>query len=739
MAAQIYLKLAVPGPLRRHFVYLPPIESTQTQWLPGQRLRVSFGNRELIAILVEVLDHCDLPGKQLKPALQVLDDKALLPPDLMDLCAWAAKYYQCPPGEVYSTALPALLRQGELATLKGEPFWRLSTEGKGIPENGLRQAPKQAAALNILREHSSLSPRALKDSGVGTASLKSLEQKGLIERFEHIADSSLTRYTRESAMAESALQLNDEQQLAFDAISYDIYQTYLLEGITGSGKTEVYLQAIGEVLAANKQALVLIPEIGLTPQTLGRFQRRFNVPIAALHSGLNDKERLQAWLQAACGHARIIIGTRSAIFTAMPNPGIIIVDEEHDTSFKQQDGFRYSARDLAAVRASHHRIPLILGTATPSLESLNNAIGKRYEHLQLKKRAANAKAPSVKLLDIRGQKLIQGYAPELIEAIRQELTAKNQVLVFLNRRGFAPTLMCHDCGWQALCPHCDTRLTVHQQPRRLHCHHCDYQRHQPKQCQACFSHELQALGLGTERSEEDLQTLFPSVRVLRIDRDTTRRKNAMNNLVAEINTGQPCILVGTQMLAKGHHFPDVTLVAIIDADGGLFSADFRGPERMGQLITQVAGRAGRASKQGQVLLQSHHIDHPMIQSLMHEGYHRFARHLLRERQVANMPPFCYLALVKAEAVDGRLATDFLSQARSIAEALYPCNAQLQYLGPLPSIMERRGGRFRFQLQINAANRGLLRALLEPLSLQLEKLPAGRKVRWAIDVDPQDMS
>ncbi len=737
MPEPIYLKLAIPTPLRRHFEYLPPPSSEDFQWFPGQRLRVPFGRQVLTAILVEVLHETTIPPKQLKAAQACLDPSPALPADILHLCAWAAQYYQCPPGEVYSTALPALLRQGEQATLTGEPYYRLSTEGKGLPETGLKRAPKQAEVLALLRAHKQLSVMALKDSNVSSATLKSLETKGLLERFIEVPCADAPQ--REGFLAEIELQLNEEQEIAFEALQFDRYQSYLLEGTTGSGKTEVYLQAIARVLADGKQALVLIPEIGLTPQTLGRFQRRFNVPIAALHSGLNDKERLQAWLQASHGYARIIIGTRSAIFTPMTAPGIIIVDEEHDTSFKQQDGFRYSARDLAAVRANHHQIPLILGTATPALETLHNAISGRYQHLRLANRAAGAKAPSVKLLDIRGQRLQHGIADELLSAISDEVMAGNQVLVFLNRRGFAPTLMCHDCGWQALCPYCDTRLTVHQQPRHLHCHHCDHQRRIPGQCPSCHSLEVQALGMGTERSETELQALFPNTRIIRIDRDTTRRKNAMNDLLDEINTGKPCILVGTQMLAKGHHFPDVTLVAIIDADGGLFSADFRGPERMGQLITQVAGRAGRASKPGRVVLQSHHTDHPMIMSLMFEGYHRFARHLLRERQVANMPPYRYLALIKAEAQDAQLATQLLTYAREMAESIHTSSDTLQFLGPLPANMERRGGRFRFQLQINTNSRSILNKLLGEIGLKLENHPLNRKVRWAIDVDPQDMS
>lgn len=696
---------------------------------------VPFGHQQLCGLLLGIKDNSDVPTNKLKPALALLDDTPLVSPEHLHFLRWSANYYQAPEGDALFTALPTLLRQGAAAQLSGETYWRLTASGKGLPEGALKRAKKQAELLAAIQHQDQINRADLNRLDISRATVKALLDKDLIEEF----DRTPTRQLNQDLLAEKPLQLNSEQQAALSQLSLSQYATYLLEGTTGSGKTEVYLQAIEQVLNRGKQALVLIPEIGLTPQTIGRFARRFNTPIATLHSGLTDKERLQSWLQARDGIARIIIGTRSAIFTPLPQLGIIIVDEEHDPSFKQQDGFRYSARDLAAVRAHRDQIPLILGTATPALETLHNALEGRYQHLQLKQRAGNAKPPSLAAIDIRSQQLQSGFAAETLTAIHDTIARGNQALVFINRRGYAPILMCNDCGWQAQCRNCDSRMTVHQRPYHLHCHHCDHQRSIPTQCPDCMSPNVQALGQGTERSEDDLQQLFPDTQVLRIDRDSTRRKNAMAEILDTVHSGEPCILVGTQMLAKGHHFPDVTLVAIIDADGGIFSADFRGPERMGQLITQVSGRAGRAEKPGRVVVQSHCVDHPLLVTLLNYSYNHFAQMLLKERHIGHLPPYRYMALVKAESKFANSAHRFLATARGIAEQLHPSGVPLNYLGPLPAIMERRNDRYRFQLQINAAERGPLQRLLSQLAVQLENHPDARKIRWAIDVDPQDMS
>ncbi len=731
----LLLEIALPVPLRRCFDYLPPADINPAELQPGVLMRVPFGNQELIGVFIRVKQESLQDSTKLRPAIALIDPRPALDSELLDLCLWAADYYQCAPGEALQTALPVLLRQGEPAQMRGEPVFHLTTEGKGLPEGALKRSPKQAALLAALQTRRQLNRADLDQLDIPRTIAKNLIDKGLVKIVEVAPEPTPLP---SQLLREQPLTLSDEQQVAFAQIDYTSFITYLLDGATGSGKTEIYLQAIEQCLKQGKQALVLVPEIGLTPQTVQRFQRRFNLPIVALHSGLNDRERLDAWLQARDGIARIIIGTRSALFTPLKEPGILIIDEEHDGSFKQQDGFRYSARDLAAVRAHRLGIPLILGSATPALETLHNAVLGRYQYLRLKARAGNAKPPEIQLLDIRGEILHEGFAQASLDAIGDTLVNGNQVLVFLNRRGYAPTLECHDCGWLANCNHCDARMTVHQTPRHLHCHHCDHQRGIPKRCPNCNSSHIQPIGQGTERSEVVLQQLFPAHKVIRVDRDSTRNKNAMQKLLVDVHSGEPCILVGTQMLAKGHHFADVTLVVIIDADAGLFSTDFRGAERMGQLLLQVAGRAGREEKRGRVMLQSHHTDHPLVQTLVQQGYHALADLILQERQITQLPPYRHLALIRAESKQAIAAVDFLQLARRLAEQLQPSSPQLNYLGPLPAMMEKRGDRFRYQLQINSAQRKPLQQLLSQLAQQLEASPQVRRVRWSIDVDPQEM-
>ncbi len=534
------------------------------------------------------------------------------------------------------------------------------------------------------------------------------------------------------------LTLNAHQQQAVDAVSasFNQFNTFLLHGVTGSGKTEVYLQIIEKTLAAQQQALVLVPEISLTPQIVERFQARFKVLIGVLHSGLTDRERLDVWVKANNGEAAIIIGTRSAIFTPLLNPGIIIIDEEHDASFKQQEGFRYSARDLAIVRARLEKIPVLLGSATPALESLHNALQNKFQLLQLPERVGNAVHPQYHIIDLRNQKLIAGLAPLLLKNIRQHLDNNGQVLLFLNRRGFAPVLICNACGWVASCKRCDAKLILHQYPPLLQCHHCGSASAIINQCGNCESQKLAPIGQGTQRLEQTLTEHFPDVGIVRIDRDSTRRKGSLQTILDTIHNGQNRILIGTQMLAKGHHFPDVTLVAILDADGGLFSADFRAGERMVQLLTQVAGRAGRAERLGEVLIQTHNPAHPLLTQLTQQNYFNLAQTLLRERMSAQLPPSAHLALFRAEAIAKQHPLDFLKQLSALAQKLKV--KDLQLLGPIPSVMERRAGRYRAQLLLQATERAPLHQLLKKLVLQIETIPLVRRVRWSLDVDPLEM-
>lgn len=728
------LRIAIPSPLRRLFDYLYPAELGP---LPeaGCRVLVPFGRRQLVGIVIGQASSSEVPTDKLKPIAALLDAEPLLSQNLLELGSWAASYYQHPIGDALSSLLPVLLRRGEPLPSNAEPAWQLTTHGKGLPESALSRAPRQQQVLQQLQLRSA-SRSHFQQLGISSTILRQLEQKGLIEQIELAPEASVDH---SNLLAEPSLPLYPEQQQALEQIQLSGFHSYLLDGTTGSGKTEVYLQLIEQVVRNGRQALVMIPEISLTPQTLQRFTSRFNCPVAVIHSGLTDRERALAWDQARTGRAAIVLGTRSAIFTPLKNPGLLIVDEEHDSSFKQQEGFRYSARDLAVWRAQSEQIPLILGSATPSLESLHNCQQTRYTRLVLSSRTGASQLPNWKSVDVRQHRLSAGFSRELIDAMQTQLDDGNQVLVFLNRRGFAPTLSCNQCGWIANCHRCEARLTVHRQINRLICHHCEFQQTVPARCSQCHSVQLQCVGQGTERSEDTLAALFPNFPVIRVDRDTTRRKQAMQEIVAQIHSGEPCILVGTQMLAKGHHFPNVTLVAILDADAGLFSADFRAPEKMGQLITQVAGRAGRGDKPGMVILQSQHCEHPLISTLMHRPYSEFCEMLLTERRLAQLPPFRYMALLRAEARNMTDAENFLAYARQLAEQQVSPNPDISYLGPLPAPMEKRSGRFRQQFSITCRERPRLQQLMSWLCPQLEASSMGKKVRWSVDIDPQDMS
>ncbi|EAR61425.1 primosomal protein N' [Neptuniibacter caesariensis] len=726
------LRLAIPSPLRRLFDYLPPEGISVENLQPGIRVIAPFGRREVIGVLIEVAEESEFSLNKLKRVKSLLDNSPPLPQHLFKLARWAASYYQHPEGDAIQQALPVLLRKGNACEFQHETLWRASETASTdqLKANAIRQIE----LLQLLLEHpQGISTDALKAEGANISALSSLAEKGLAESFQRKHS-----HHDEQILHEAPLTLNSEQQLCIEHINgQHEFAINLLEGVTGSGKTEVYLQAIEKVLRQGKQALVLVPEIGLTPQTVSRFKQRFSVPIVALHSNMTDRQRLDAWLQAREGIARIIIGTRSAIFTPMKAPGIIIIDEEHDASFKQQDGFRYSARDLSVMRARDEKIPVILGSATPSLETLHNAIEGRYHWLRMTQRAGNSAPPEFKLLDIRQENLSEGLSAPLINAIRKHLESGTQVLVFLNRRGYSPTLTCHDCGWIADCNRCDAHMTLHQRPPHLHCHHCDKQAAIPQRCPECNSDQLQPVGVGTERSEQALKAMFPDFPVIRVDRDSTQRKNAMQEIMHKVNTGDPCILVGTQMLAKGHHFPKVTLVAILNADSGLFSADFRGMERTAQLILQVAGRAGRADHPGKVLMQTYHADHPTLQTLVNHGYCAFAQEELHNRKMAQLPPYTHYALLRAETSTQGRAESFLAAIRQQLEddMLLPHDAS--WIGPFPSPMEKRAGMHRAQLMIYAENRKSLHQLLANLCWYLEQNKESRKVRWSIDVDPAD--
>ena len=733
--------VAVDAPLRQLFDYRPPPGCDTDRLLPGVRLWVPFGRRRVVGVLVETRAESRLPQSRLKTALALIDDTPVIDPSLLNLLRWASDYYRHPIGEVIAAALPAALRHGSEA-LEQRDAWRLSEQARG---GQMADLPSRAIRLremvSFLHEREwadaetlgSLSPRWREH-------VRELEKRGWVARIRVGHGAHCGRgddLGQETSVLEPAPQPTPEQQRAIEAIdgASGRFEPFLLHGITGSGKTEVYLRAIERVAARGDQSLVLVPEIALTPQLVARFEARFGSPIAVLHSSLADQERLRAWREARSGNAPVVIGTRSAIFAPLARPGLIVIDEEHDPSYKQQEGFRYSARDLALVRAQQAGIPIVLGSATPSLESLGRVREGRARLLELPNRTAGARPPTLRLVDLRRHAANQGLATPTVLAIRRHLDAGGQVLLYLNRRGYAPTLFCPSCGWIAPCPRCDARLTVHHRDGRLHCHHCGTQHAIPGACPSCGD-VVKPVGQGTQRIEETLGMLFPDVPLARIDRDAVRRRGSLQDTLEQIASGSVRLMVGTQMLTKGHHFPDVSLVVVLNADQGLFGTDFRASERLAQTIVQVAGRAGRAERPGEVLIQTEYPEHPLLQQLISGGYEAFAAAALSERKAAAWPPYARVAVLRAEAAAQAAPLSFLDRAREVAEEL--CDGRVELLGPAAAPMERRAGQFRAQLLLHAPTHSPLQRLFGRWLPALEQLPEARKVRWSLDVDPLEL-
>jgi len=727
-----YVRVALPVPMRQLFDYRLPANVAMPEI--GARVRVPFGQRQLIGFVLGCNVTPEVAEKQLKDVLEVLDMEPLWPEPMWDLLQWAARYYHHPLGDVLSRAAPALVRQGQLPSYETTTRYQLTELGREQVLSELSRAPQQQRLMAAL-QRGAMYAAGVRAQDIPSSTVKNLLDKGWVE-------AELLELKPEGWHcdgAHDALTLNEEQAAAVGAMLGPIKRSeakvWLLDGVTGSGKTEVYLQAMEAVLQRGEQVVVLVPEIGLTPQTVSRFEKRFHVPIVSLHSGLTDSERLQSWLQARDGGAAIIIGTRSAIFTPCKKIGLMILDEEHDSSFKQQDGFRYNARDLAVKRAYQEGFGLILGSATPSLESLANAKAGRYQHLLLSNRAGGAQLAHHAVIDLKQQRLHQGLSDQLLATMAKHLQAGNQVLLFLNRRGYASALLCHECGWTSECNRCQANMTLHQQDHVLQCHHCGSQRRIPRQCGDCGSTQVISQGLGTEQLEEAIAKHFPGYKVLRIDRDSTRKKGQLEQALQAAAKGEFSILIGTQMLAKGHHFPHVTLVSLLDVDGALYSSDFRAPERLAQLYLQVAGRAGREEKPGTVVLQTHHPEHPLIQELVNNGYRDFADAALEEREQAMLPPYAAMALLRAEATSRDAAEAVL---KAMADYLNE-HPDVTVIGPMPAPLGRRAGRYRYQLLLHAQQRAPLHSWLMQLLPTLEKLPETRKARWSLDIDPQDFA
>ena len=727
------IDVLVPVPLLEKFTYKVSKGYQKRKLKRGVRLKVPFGNRILIGIFWNYSDATKPKRAGYKFIKEVLDEDTLLDKVLLDLANWSSRYYHYPLGEVITYFFPPSLRKGKEARFKESTYWKVTDKGDFLDLSELKRAPSQREGLELLREKGDLSQKSLKAYGISSVTLNNLYKKEFIQKI------SLEQLPKNSVRVETIdeKKLTSEQNISVQTISGEFgnNKTFLLNGVTGSGKTEVYLRCIKKLVDQGKQALVLIPEIGLAPQAERRFKELFGDRVASFHSAKNERERLDVWLGAQKGLYDIVIGTRSSVFIPMKNLGIIVVDEEHDASFKQSERFRYSARDIALYRAKLTKIPTLLASATPSVESMNNALKGKYQLLTLKQRATGADLPSFVPLDLKGKVLKEGFSEQLLEEIDSELNNNNQVLIFLNRRGFACSMICKSCGWISHCDRCDAHMTVHSNPSHLQCHHCEHKKPLYTTCPSCQHNEFESYGIGTERIESYLKKKFRQFPVLRIDSDSTRQKDSFKNYLKIIDEGKPLILVGTQMLAKGHHFPEVTLVGILDADSGIFSADFRGSERVAQLITQVSGRAGREKKSGKVMLQTYCQEHPQIEELLKGDYETFVKKIIEDRASTKSPPFSFQVKLQAESFNGILSRDFLSSCLEYLNKSQLMNKDIKTIGPLPSLMEKKSGVYRWEVSLFSSSRQSLHRLTDHLQSFLYLPKQTRKVRWSIDVDP----
>ena len=712
------VRVAIPRPVWQEYDYLAPANGIQP--VIGGRVRVPFGHSAAVGVVRSFANGSD-HGAKLKPIDNVIDNLPLLSEDLLELATWMSNYYHYPLGSVLETMLPREATRGRAIDTEPERIWSIVHDAE---TPNFKNAHRQAELWNLMQRQAPILESDIRQSGIEKTVLEALLRKGLV-RWDYVETDCSYRSTN--------IVLSAEQREAVDSISRGLgkFGVHVLDGVTGSGKTEVYVHVIRSVLAMGKQVLVLVPEISLTPQTAETFRSRFG-QVAVLHSMKTNVQRFDVWTRIGSGEHRLVIGTRSAVFAPFQDLGLIVVDEEHDTSYKQEESLRYSARDVAIVRASLLKIPCVLGSATLSLETLHNVRRGRYSVARLSHRPGTARMPTFNVLDIRGHHLQGGLSPTLVGKIRKHLDADGQVLILINRRGYAPTVFCQDCGWSARCVDCDLRMTLHEVPTsHMQCHRCETKLPVPESCPECESSRVRSKGAATQRVEETIAKLFEDVPVYRIDRDSTNTNNKLERLFRELHAQGKCVLVGTQMLAKGHHFPNVTLVAVIGADLGFLSPDYRASERTAQLIVQVAGRAGRAERRGEVWIQSNDPDNPDLEALVQKGYQGFVEREQKNREGAAMPPVTHLALLRAEGINADEQEKFLvDRLNEVA------NMGVETLGPVAAPISRISSRWRFQAALVSSNRKHLHSALSTI----ERVAVPRsKIRWSIDVDPMDMS
>jgi primosomal protein N' (replication factor Y) len=694
----------------------------------GQRVTVPFGRRQLVGVVMDRIATTDVPPERIKPVTKVLLDSAPLSAELLELLRFCSDYYRHPIGQTVLSALPVRLRSDKPVARIANLNYRLSASGAALDlESFPKRKVVQRRILAKLSEQSCSMAQLKSLSASAGVQLKALVREGYVE---HCDDAT----TAVGHNFDNPHILSGEQQQAVDAvIQANGYGCFLLYGITGSGKTEVYVHLMHHALQHGSQVLLLVPEINLTPQLENYFHSRFpDVNLISLHSGLSEGERLHNWQLAQAGTAQIILGTRLSVFAELPRLALIIVDEEHDSSFKQQDGLRYSARDVAIFRANQCGVPIVLGSATPSLESYHNALSGRYKMLKLAERAqADARLPAVRCINTSQSAMHHGISENLLREIGLRIERHEQCLLFINRRGYAPVLMCTSCGWLSGCKHCAGKMVLHLSDKRLRCHHCGYQLRVPLACPDCGNADLHPVGSGTQRVESVLQERFPEARILRVDRDSTRNKRAWQTMLKQIRANEVDILVGTQMLAKGHDFPALTLVGVLNPDSALYSSDFRAPEKLFAQLVQVAGRAGRADKPGEVLIQTAFPDHPLFRALQTHDFDGWAASQLAERKMAGFPPFVYQAMLRAEGKQENEVYRYLGDARTAAIAL---QLDVEVFGVVPAALPRRANHLRAQLLIQARSRKALQNFLRAWQPQLDSLPAP-KLRRALDIDP----
>ena len=735
--AQRVISVAVFAPAHGVFHYLAPGDA---QLEAGSRVWVEFGRSHRVGLVVPDQVSTDISGKDpeqrataIKPISDTLDASAVISEELIALAQWASGYYHYPLGEVLAVALPVWLRRKRALPSDDVETWRLTAQGTNEESSLARGAVRQRKLVDRLKTSPCSSPELNADQPGWRPAMRKLTERGWVEK-------SLEPMTEERLGEKPnppAISLTTEQQSAAQTIanSRDQFSVTVLEGVTGSGKTEVYFDAMSAVLAQGGQVLMLVPEIGLTEQLTGRLRERFGDTVAQLHSGLAERERAMVWARVRAGNVGVLLGTRSAVWASFARLQLIVVDEEHDASYKQQEGFRYSARDIGVKRAQSLDIPIILGSATPSLETLANVVRGRYQHVPMTQRAMDAELPDIRCIDVRGLSLDGGVSPLLAKAMHTHLDRGNQVILFLNRRGYAPLLMCRNCGEPRRCDQCDAYLVFHKRLAQARCHACDRMWPMRRPVRCCDEPDVAPIGLGTEQIEEALGGLFPGRQVLRIDRDTARKRDALPQMLRAITAREVDIVIGTQMIAKGLDFANVTLVGVVDADNRLYSVDFRAEERLAQLLIQVAGRAGRAEQRGEVLIQTHHPHHPVLTNVITHGYEAYAREALIEREAAALPPYSAMALLRAEARSNEQAFEFLRAAREVLCASPVADVVVSY--PLPALMERRAGRFRALVVLNTSTRAALGGLLRSGIDEIGAMARRHRVRWSLDIDPQD--